>query len=132
MALLFFINANQTNYMDGLKNLGDDGSLDFEDNEGPTKVKEEPIPASKTTWQIEHEQYQRLCRGDAQRPQKLLKQLECKFNYGTHPFLRLMPHKEEVVNLKPKISIFHDVLTQSEIETIKGLATPRVSILLFI
>jgi len=36
-----------------------------------------------------------------------------------------MPHKEEVVNLKPKISIFHDVLTPSEIETIKGLATPR-------
>ena len=81
----------------------------------------------KSNWQIEHEQYQRLCRGDAQRPQKLLAKLKCYYNYGQHPYLRLMPHKEEVVNLKPMISIFHEVLSDSEIETVKELATPRVS-----
>ena len=105
---------------------GDDGSPDWDEEDTPEKVQEEPLKV-KSNWQIEHEQYQRLCRGDAQRPQKLLAKLKCYYNYGQHPYLRLMPHKEEVVNLKPMISIFHEVLSDSEIETVKTLATPRVS-----
>jgi len=74
--------------------------------------------------QIEYKQYQRLCRGDAGRSQELVAQLKCHYNFGTHPYLRMMPHKEEVVNLKPMISIFHEMLTDSEIDTIETLSTP--------
>ena len=107
---------------------GDDGVLeDPTDEDVPMKVKEEAIQA-KTTWQIEHEQYLRLCRGDVERSPKVMAQLKCYFNFGTDPYLALMPHKEEVVNIKPRISIFYDVLTDNEIATVKELATPRVRI----
>jgi len=102
---------------------GDDGTL-ADDQEIPIKVKEEPV-ATKTTWQIEHEQYLRLCRGDVERSPKVLAKLKCYLNFGEDPYLKLMPYKEEVVNLKPRISIFYDVLTENEIQTVKELATPR-------
>ena len=103
---------------------GDDGLL-ADDQEIPIKVKEEAV-ATKTTWQIEHEQYLRLCRGDVERSPKVLAKLKCYLNFGEDPYLKLMPYKEEVVNLKPRISIFYDVLTETEIQTVKELATPRV------
>jgi len=40
--------------------------------------------------------------------------------------MKLMPLKEEVLFLKPKIVLYYDVLSDEEIEVIKGLATPRV------
>lgn len=38
-----------------------------------------------------------------------------------------MPYKEEVVSLEPKISIFYEVMSDREIDAVKGAATPRVS-----
>ena len=37
-----------------------------------------------------------------------------------------MPHKVETVSLDPPISMFHDVISDEEIETVKELATPQV------
>ena len=54
-------------------------------------------------------------------------QLSCSYQHGFHPFLRYAPYKEETVYLKPRIVIYHEVLTDGEIETIKAMATPRVS-----
>ena len=33
--------------------------------------------------------------------------------------------------LRPRITIFHDLLSEQDIATIRGLATPRVSLILF-
>jgi prolyl 4-hydroxylase len=41
-----------------------------------------------------------------------------------------MPYKVEIVSLEPYIEIYHQVLNDDEIETVKELATPRVRILL--
>ncbi len=38
----------------------------------------------------------------------------------------LAPHKEETVHLKPTIKIYHDVLSDKDIDVIKSIATPRV------
>ena len=39
--------------------------------------------------------------------------------------LKIGPLKEEEVFLNPRIVLFHEFLTNSEIETIKSMATPR-------
>merc|ERR1719378_1299762 len=49
----------------------------------------------------------------------------CRYNFGKHAFLKIGPLKEEEVFLNPRIVLFHEVLTNSEIETIKSMATPR-------
>jgi len=52
-------------------------------------------------------------------------QLVCR--YRRHrPIFYIRPLKEEMVNIDPKVVIFHDVITDSEIAKIKELATPMV------
>ena len=52
--------------------------------------------------------------------------LHCRYTTGRHPWLILAPHKEETVHLKPRIKIYHDVLSDKDIDVIKSIATPRV------
>ncbi len=52
--------------------------------------------------------------------------LHCRYTTGRHPWLLLAPHKEETVHLKPRIKIYHDVLSDKDIDVIKSIATPRV------
>ena len=54
--------------------------------------------------------------------------LFCRYSYGQHPYLTIAPYKEEDVFLKPRILLYHEVLSDKEISTIKELATPRVSL----
>ena len=52
-------------------------------------------------------------------------QLVCR--YRRHkPIFYIRPLKEEILNVDPKVVVFHDVITDSEIAKIKELATPRV------
>jgi prolyl 4-hydroxylase len=44
-----------------------------------------------------------------------------------HPLLLLQPAREEEVYLDPWIVVYHNIVSDHEIETIKTLATPRVS-----
>jgi len=69
--------------------------------------------------------YEQLCRGEEFVPQDMKSKLVCRYTTGKHPFLILGPVKEEEVYLKPRIVLFHELITDSEIETIKKLATPR-------
>jgi len=53
-------------------------------------------------------------------------QLVCR--YRRHiPIFYIRPLKEELLNVDPKVVIYHDVITESEIAMIKQLATPVVS-----
>jgi prolyl 4-hydroxylase len=52
--------------------------------------------------------------------------LKCRYWNKNHPFLLLAPFKVEEAHHRPDIFIFHDVLADSEIATIKRLAQPRV------
>jgi prolyl 4-hydroxylase len=51
--------------------------------------------------------------------------LKCRYWNKNHPFLTLAPFKVEEAHHRPDIYIFHDVLADSEIATIKRLAQPR-------
>ncbi len=80
---------------------------------------EEPIPEE------EHAKYQKLCRGEKLISMKRESELRCRYYEGHHPYLKIAPYKEEEVHLDPRIVIYYDVLSDSEIETVKTLSTPR-------
>ena len=73
----------------------------------------------------ERVQYEQLCRGEEFISVEEKSKLLCQYNFGKHNFLLIGPLKEEEVYLNPRIVIYHDFLTSSEIETIKDMATPR-------
>ncbi|KAL9692258.1 hypothetical protein quinque_015777 [Culex quinquefasciatus] len=68
-----------------------------------------------------------LCRGDYQRPASETSHLYCRYHTGTSSFLRLAPLKEEVLNLDPLITVYHDAVSNREISQLIELAKPRIS-----
>ena len=70
--------------------------------------------------------YEQLCRDEeTQYRTDIERKLFCYYKRH-HPIFYIRPLKEEVMNLKPRIVIFHDVLTNEEIEKVKELASPRL------
>ncbi|XP_016955094.1 prolyl 4-hydroxylase subunit alpha-1 [Drosophila biarmipes] len=63
------------------------------------------------------------CRGLYRRKRNLV----CRYNFTTTPFLRLAPLKFEEINLDPYIGMYHEVLYDSEIEELKGQSTNMVN-----
>ena len=60
--ILFFLPLNYHFFF-----IGDDGSEDYEEPElVMEKIEEEPL----TTWEREHQSYQKLCRGEKQVPER--------------------------------------------------------------
>ena len=69
--------------------------------------------------------YEQLCRGEEFVSVAEKSKMMCRYNFGKHDFLRIGPLKEEEVFLSPRIVLFHNFLTNSEVETIKSMAAPR-------
>lgn len=75
----------------------------------------------------ERELYERLCRGEVKMTPAKEAKLKCRYVHHNNPFLFLARLREEEAFLSPRIVLYHNVLADSEIETIKRLAQPRVS-----
>ena len=43
-----------------------------------------------------------------------------------HPYYLLRPLKEEVIYLDPFVAVYHDIITDTQIDIIKAKATPQV------
>lgn len=87
---------------------------------------EQEKPAASTEYgQKERKAYEALCRGEVDVPLEISKKLTCRYLTENHPFLRLAPIKMEMMYLNPDIVIFHDVISDGEIETVKRMARPR-------
>ncbi|KAI4458953.1 prolyl 4-hydroxylase alpha subunit [Holotrichia oblita] len=69
--------------------------------------------------------YEALCRGEIKPSDEILAQLKCRYTDNGNPFLKIAPFKVEEAYLDPKILIFHDVMADNEIATIKALARPH-------
>ncbi|GAB0097676.1 Prolyl 4-hydroxylase, alpha subunit [Sergentomyia squamirostris] len=100
---------------------GDDGSkdldLDFEQIRAVSDPSKFDLP--------ERRLYEMLCRGEIKPSPIQLAPLRCRYVTNNRPFLRLAPLKLEEANIKPYIVIYHDVMSDEEIEVIKKLAKPR-------
>ncbi|NXF66566.1 P4HA3 hydroxylase, partial [Ciccaba nigrolineata] len=60
-------------------------------------------------------------------PQPSLEQfprLSCSYETNGSPYLLLQPAKKEVVQIQPYVALYHNFISDTEAETIKGLAGP--------
>ncbi|CAF1269041.1 unnamed protein product [Rotaria magnacalcarata] len=74
------------------------------------------------------EVYKALCRQNrAKLSHKRQAKLFCRYRHNNHPYLILRPVKEEQLFDEPTILLFHDVVSDTDIEQIKVLATPQVN-----
>lgn len=95
---------------------GDDGDVmqDAFVKAGPTEMSEREI-------------YEALCRGEKRISPSVESQLKCyHLDTSKTPYLRLMKIRVEEAFKKPLLLIYHEVLSNYEIEVIKELAGPRL------
>ncbi|XP_049773206.1 prolyl 4-hydroxylase subunit alpha-1 isoform X3 [Schistocerca cancellata] len=107
---------------ESLKRKGDDG-------QGSIHAEQPAISEEKLEVQedelSERDLYEMLCRGEVDLPASVAAKLHCRYVDNGIPFLRLARLKMEEAYLKPLIVIYHDVIYDSEIATIKQTAQPR-------
>ncbi|XP_077540266.1 prolyl 4-hydroxylase subunit alpha-1 isoform X4 [Haemaphysalis longicornis] len=99
---------------------GDDG--DVSDDDSVTLKKRSPLPDADSERGI----YERLCRGEKFPPLYHDRQLTCQYRTNNRPYLLLQPAKEEVMFPKPRIVVYHDVISDYEMTVIKTMAQPRL------
>ncbi|XP_068081878.1 prolyl 4-hydroxylase subunit alpha-1-like [Anabrus simplex] len=102
---------------------GDDGENDVLADVPYIATEQKPQPKTKVS---EQDMCKMLCRNEVSIPVEIWSKLKCRYVDMDVPFLKLARLKEEEAYLKPRIVIYHDVIYDSEIETIKRLAQPRL------
>ncbi|XP_039526534.1 prolyl 4-hydroxylase subunit alpha-1b isoform X3 [Pimephales promelas] len=92
--------------------------LDKRDTE--RKRSKDPLP--------ERKKYEMLCRGEGIKlTPRRQSRLFCRYYDNNHnPLLLLAPVKQEDEWDRPRIVRFHDIISDSEIETVKEMAKPRL------
>ncbi|UYV64390.1 P4HA2 [Cordylochernes scorpioides] len=116
--------GNLRYYMEAVKKTGqfkrgDDGDEVPKESRIQVVIKAEPVSEMS-----EKEIYERLCRGEKVMDVVKEHQLHCR--QLTPRSLPIYVLKEEEFSLAPRIVIYHDVLSDSEIEVIQTLAQPKV------
>jgi len=101
-------------------------------DDGDTETGIETKPTFKNKRQLdeyrqgsEFASYEALCRGEDIIPNPNEHKLTCQYRRH-HPLFYLNPLREEVMYLDPRIVIYHQVMTDTEIARIKELAQPRL------
>ncbi|CAE1292356.1 P4HA [Acanthosepion pharaonis] len=71
--------------------------------------------------------YERLCRGEETQPIKDYHKLKCQYAWYGNPYLFYARVKEEEMHLDPWLVIYHDIVTDKEIDFIKDYARPKLN-----
>ncbi|XP_066955575.1 prolyl 4-hydroxylase subunit alpha-2-like [Macrobrachium rosenbergii] len=79
------------------------------------------------TPQEDAQNFQALCRGEKLLSNRYLASLTCFYDHRGHPYFFLMPIKVERHYLQPELVTFHDVISDFEINHIKGIAKPMLA-----
>jgi prolyl 4-hydroxylase len=72
----------------------------------------------------EFQAYEALCRGEDVVPNPDAHKLTCQYKRH-HPIFYLAPLREETMFLDPRIVVYHQLMTDTEIALIKEMAQPR-------
>ncbi|ELU04126.1 hypothetical protein CAPTEDRAFT_167710 [Capitella teleta] len=70
--------------------------------------------------------YEALCRGEDVIPIKDAHKLTCQYRVW-HPMFTINPLREETMNFDPWIAVYHQLMSDKDIDDIKALATPRLA-----
>ncbi|KAL3088204.1 hypothetical protein niasHT_021864 [Heterodera trifolii] len=73
----------------------------------------------------ERDAFERLCRGEFEISATNSSKLYCYLKRDK-PYLKLAPHKVEIVHYEPLVVVFRNVISDAEIAVVKQLATPRL------
>ncbi|CAI9739422.1 prolyl 4-hydroxylase subunit alpha-1-like isoform X2 [Octopus vulgaris] len=71
--------------------------------------------------------YESLCRGEDIMPIKNAHKLKCKYAWYGHPYLYLARVKEEEMHFDPWLVVYHDILSDNEMNFVKSFATPKLN-----
>lgn len=75
---------------------------------------------------VERDAYEALCRGEIPPPDpKQARKLRCYLKMDK-PFLKIAPHKVEILRFDPLAVLFKNVVSDAEIEVVKSLASPKL------
>lgn len=88
-------------------------------------------PMAKEGWRGTEDfaAYQRLCRGEQSPTAMKPTDQVCRFRTSAlDPIFTLSPLREEVLHVDPFIAVYHDVITETEIATVRHLALPKLDI----
>lgn len=73
--------------------------------------------------------YRLLCHGEVLKSITELSKLRCRLDDNNVAYRLLAPFKIEELNQEPPVLVFHDIMSDAEIETMKDLATPEVNMI---
>lgn len=73
-----------------------------------------------------YEQYQAACRNEFTRSPAETRNLTCSYESFRNPFLRLAPFRIEMISHSPFIALFHNVLSDREIENFHSIGVPEL------
>ena len=68
--------------------------------------------------------YSQVCRGSLTKSPSEISQLHCRY-VSTNPFTKLARFKAEEVNIEPYILVFHDVLSNNEVDILTSAAKSK-------
>ncbi|GAB1610055.1 prolyl 4-hydroxylase subunit alpha-1-like isoform X1 [Argonauta hians] len=71
--------------------------------------------------------YESLCRGEDIMPIKHAHKLKCRYAWYGNPYLFLARVKEDEMHLDPWLVIYHNIISDREMEFVKQFATPRLN-----
>ncbi|GBM54730.1 Prolyl 4-hydroxylase subunit alpha-1 [Araneus ventricosus] len=71
--------------------------------------------------------YEKLCRGDRIRSHRVESKLKCRYTTNNNSYLLLQPIKQEILSLDPFICMYHDIISDKDIELFKKIALPRLA-----
>ncbi|CAF3704453.1 unnamed protein product [Rotaria socialis] len=75
----------------------------------------------------EREAYEALCRSNGpELSPKIRAKLFCRYRHNNHPYLILRPVREEQLLNDPAVYLYHDIISDKDIDEIKKLALPRL------
>ncbi|XP_003745760.1 prolyl 4-hydroxylase subunit alpha-1 [Galendromus occidentalis] len=97
--------------------------------EGRGDTKEAPVETHikrQDSLSDERIMYERLCRGEPVEKPFLRKNLHCTYFHNNHPYMILQPSKLEVIHERPYLALFHDIMSDDEIQTVIELSAPRL------
>ncbi|XP_051167902.1 prolyl 4-hydroxylase subunit alpha-1-like [Leptopilina boulardi] len=69
-----------------------------------------------------YQHYNLLCNDKIFLSNDIKKLLKCRYVHHDIPFLKIAPFKEEDIYLEPRVVMFHDVISEEEIDTMKDMS----------
>ncbi|XP_064639928.1 prolyl 4-hydroxylase subunit alpha-2-like [Lineus longissimus] len=90
-------------------------------NEGkePDKTLKLNPSGNEVPYRDSFDNYYALCREDIKRPPLYMKRLKCRWKKTLVPY---RPAKQEFLNIRPPVVLYHDVISDNEIEQVKNIA----------